>query len=182
MGRLQPFGRWAAKPADGLCCSLVLTQALAPAAAAPSSSAPTEAWGDLGPNPNRPNADANGRGRSSGNCGNFELTPLGFHLASLPLDPRLGKLLVLSCLCGCAACCNTAVSMAALQLANTASTARSLAPQAAEEPGSRTRGELALRSASDRALTAPSTRRLCRKGAHRGRRALRAEDRLRLAP
>lgn len=31
----------------------------------------------------------------------YTLTPLGRQLASLPLDPRLGKMLLLGSLCGC---------------------------------------------------------------------------------
>ena len=60
--------------------NLVELQALAPA---PAASEPTDAWADLGPNPNRPDASANGRGRSRGGGGNYTLTPLGVHLASL---------------------------------------------------------------------------------------------------
>ena len=33
--------------------------------------------------------------------GQICLTPLGFHLASLPVDPHLGKMLLLGCVCQC---------------------------------------------------------------------------------
>jgi len=98
---------------DAAMRNLLELQALAPASSpAPSSSSsssspssssssPGAAWEDLGPNPNRP-AAATTPAAAIASGGSCELTPLGFHLASLPLDPRLGKLLLLSCLCGCA--------------------------------------------------------------------------------
>jgi HrpA-like RNA helicase len=33
---------------------------------------------------------------------NFRLTPLGFHLSRLPMDPKVGKVLIVGCLLGCA--------------------------------------------------------------------------------
>ena len=86
---------------DAAMRNLLELQALAPASPPQSSSSPGAAWEDLGPNPNRP-AAATTPAAAIASGGSFELTPLGFHLASLPLDPRLGKLLLLSCLCGCA--------------------------------------------------------------------------------
>ena len=49
-----------------------------------------------GANPNQPPPAL----LAGGGGGKVQLTPLGLQLACLPLDPRLGKLLLLSCLCG----------------------------------------------------------------------------------
>ena len=55
--------------------------------------------------PRRP-GDAWGGGGSGGGGGNpnaaaYRLTPLGVHLGRLPLDPRVGKMLLLAALTGC---------------------------------------------------------------------------------
>merc|ERR1712232_1331237 len=36
-----------------------------------------------------------------GNAPDMPLTPLGFHLANLPMDARTGKMLIYGALCGC---------------------------------------------------------------------------------
>ena len=50
--------------------------------------------------PVRPNETCIAQGWGLAKIKQVQLTPLGLQLACLPLDPRLGKLLLLSCLCG----------------------------------------------------------------------------------
>jgi HrpA-like RNA helicase len=41
------------------------------------------------------------RGVGNPNAPSYQLTPLGWHMSSLPVDPRIGKMLLLAAVCGC---------------------------------------------------------------------------------